>query len=128
MSVARTTTAKNIKFIRKFSDLSQEKFGKLFNITRGMVDSYEREVCDPSTDFLQALASRFKLSVEILTTKDLSVNPGLLISGTATTVKGFINEDLLAAKDETISEQRHTIDYLRKEVARLSRELSKMRA
>ena len=102
MSVAR-----NIKHLRRSAGLNQTEFGKLFNLTRGNIDSYERSVCKPSTEVIGKIAAHYNIGIDVLLNKDLETNPGLMFINTPVeSVKGIVNEDLIKAKDETIREQR----------------------
>jgi len=93
----------NVKYLRNYAGLNQTEFGKLFNCTRGMIDTYERSVAKPSLEFLNKLAKRFNLPLEVITQKDLQMNPGLLYAGASVEEqKQSINSSLLAAKDEQI--------------------------
>lgn len=71
----------NIKFLRNYSGLNQTDFAKLFNLTRGKVDSYERNVAKPSITTINAIAVHYGLAIELLHSKNLNANPGLLNSG-----------------------------------------------
>jgi transcriptional regulator with XRE-family HTH domain len=118
--------ATNIKFLRRFSGLNQTEFGKLFKRNRGNVDSYERGVAKPPTALLVALAKHYGLTLEALTTVDLRKSPGLLFKSSS---HKELHErkcaDLLKAKDELIKEQRQTIDFLKKLIQKLTRNMAK---
>lgn len=119
---------KNIKYLRNYENLSQTAFGKLFKykgepVTRGMIDSYEREVCKPDNVVLEQIAERYKLNIETLRTKDLSLNPGLVHSG-AFTLDNH-TADLLKAKDELIKQLKGQVKYLEEQNQVLLKQLSK---
>jgi len=103
----------NIKFLRNYSGLNQTEFAKLFNLTRGKVDSYERNVAKPSITTVKAIAEHYGLAIELLHSKNLNTNPGLLNSGMSVPEMNRVKyEDLLLAKDELIKEQRDIIKFL----------------
>ncbi len=115
---------KNVKFLRNYSGLNQTEFGKLFGITRGMIDTYEREKAKPSFELLNRVAKHFNLSLEAITQKDLTMNPGLLYSGASVEEqKSVVNGDLLAAKDEQIKLLKEQNKFLQEQVKDLTRQL-----
>jgi transcriptional regulator with XRE-family HTH domain len=65
---------KNIKKIRSVKKLSQSQFAELFGINRGNIGAYEEERAEPKIDMIVQMAHHFGLSVDILLTKELSVN------------------------------------------------------
>lgn len=65
---------KNIKKIRTVRKLSQQQFSELFSLSRTSVGAYEEERAEPKVDTLIQIANYFGLSVDVLLTKELSVN------------------------------------------------------
>lgn len=65
---------KNIKKIRTVRKLSQQQFSELFSLSRTSVGAYEEERAEPKVETLIQIAHYFGLSVDILLTKELSVN------------------------------------------------------
>jgi len=65
---------KNIRKIRKTKGLSQTEFGELFGLTRGSIGSYEEGRAEPKIDTLLLIAKRFSISVDEITTNDVTVN------------------------------------------------------
>lgn len=65
---------KNIKRIRAVRKLSQADFAKLFNLARPSVGAYEEGRSEPKIQTLLDIAQKFSLSVDILLTKELTVN------------------------------------------------------
>jgi phage repressor protein C with HTH and peptisase S24 domain len=63
---------KNIKYLRlqKEGGIGQTEFGKLFNLTRGQVDSYE-ETTNPPIQVLQKIAKHYSLTIDDLINTDL---------------------------------------------------------
>jgi transcriptional regulator with XRE-family HTH domain len=70
----KTILAKNIKKLRLFKALNQTEFAELFNITRSAVGSYEEGRAEPRLDTLLKIADSFKLSVDEIIRKELTVN------------------------------------------------------
>lgn len=109
----------NIRFIRNSQHLTQEKFGKQFGITRGMVDSYERNVATPNAAIIAKIANHYEISIDNLLTKDFEKNPTL--------VYAKIDEPktpLLASKDELIFELKEEIKFLRNQITELTKKLN----
>ena len=65
---------KNIRKIRTVRKLSQQQFSELFSLSRTSVGAYEEERAEPKIDTLIQIAHYFGLSIDILLTKELSVN------------------------------------------------------
>lgn len=76
-----SVVSSNIKFLRSQTGLSQTAFGRIFEATRGMIDTYERGVADPSAAFISKLARHFKTSAEVIMHKNIQANPGLVVPG-----------------------------------------------
>lgn len=69
MSIA----GQNLKYLRKFRGWTQEEFANKLGIKRSLIGAYEEERADPRLDVLEILADMFKLSLDELLLKDLSV-------------------------------------------------------
>ena len=69
MSVA----GQNLKYLRKLRGWTQEEFANKLGIKRSLIGAYEEERADPRLDVLEILADMFKLSLDELLLKDLSV-------------------------------------------------------
>ncbi len=65
---------KNIKKIRAVKKISQSDFADLFNLSRGSVGSYEEGRAEPKIDTIIRIANYFSLSIDLLLTKELTVN------------------------------------------------------
>ncbi len=65
---------KNIKKIRSVRKLSQQQFSALFKLSRTSVGAYEEERAEPKIETLIQIAHYFGLSIDVLLTKELSVN------------------------------------------------------
>ena len=64
----------NIKRIRGVKGLSQAKFAELFNLARPSVGAYEEGRAEPKIQTVVEIAHHFGLSIDVLLTKELSVN------------------------------------------------------
>ena len=64
----------NIKRIRNVKGLSQAKFAELFNLARPSVGAYEEGRAEPKIQTVVDIAHYFGLSIDVLLTKELSVN------------------------------------------------------
>ena len=69
-----STIGKNIKKIRAVKKISQAAFAEMFDLSRGTVGSYEEERAEPKIDTIINIAQKFGLSIDILLTKELTVN------------------------------------------------------
>lgn len=63
----------NLKYLRKLRGWTQEEFAHKLNIKRSLIGAYEEERADPRIDVLEIVADIFKLSMDELLLKDLSV-------------------------------------------------------
>jgi transcriptional regulator with XRE-family HTH domain len=71
-----STAGLNLKYLRKLRGWTQEEFAHKLNIKRSLVGAYEEERADPRLDVLEIVADIFKLSLDELLLKDLSVQSG----------------------------------------------------
>ena len=65
---------KNIRKIRTTKGLNQTAFGAIFNLTRGSIGSYEEGRAEPKIDTLIQIANYFGITLDDITTKDITVN------------------------------------------------------
>jgi transcriptional regulator with XRE-family HTH domain len=65
---------KNIKKIRTVKNLSQAAFAQLFNLARPSVGAYEEGRSEPKMETVVQIARQFGLSIDLLLTKELTVN------------------------------------------------------
>jgi len=79
---------KNVKKIRVLKNLSQQEFGDLFEISRGSVGSYEEGRAEPKIDTAIKIAKYYKLSLDLLLTKEMTVND---ISNFANKISKHVN-------------------------------------
>ena len=70
----KTIIAKNFKKLRLFKSLNQTEFSDLFGITRSSVGSYEEGRAEPKLETLLKVADYFKLTVDDIIRKELTVN------------------------------------------------------
>lgn len=65
---------KNIKKIRVVKKLSQADFAKLFNLARPSIGAYEEGRSEPKIDTIIEIAKKYRLSIDLLLTKELTIN------------------------------------------------------
>lgn len=70
----KTIISKNFKKLRLFKGLNQTEFSELFGITRSSVGSYEEGRAEPKLETLIKVADHFKLNVDAIIRKELTVN------------------------------------------------------
>lgn len=102
---------KNIKYLRKKSGDSQENWGKKFNLSRGMVDSYERGTAKPNVPTAQAICDAYKISLDDFYSIDLSNTMQIEASQS--------NSEIMKLKDQLIKTQEQLIEDLRNTIKRL---------
>jgi transcriptional regulator with XRE-family HTH domain len=64
----------NLKYLRKLRGWTQEEFAHKLNIKRSLIGAYEEERADPRIDVLEMVAGMFKLTLDELLLKDLSMS------------------------------------------------------
>lgn len=67
---------KNFKYLRKLRGWTQEEFASKLGIKRSLVGAYEEERAEPRLEILEILSEMFKVSLDELFLKDLSVEQG----------------------------------------------------
>lgn len=63
----------NLKYLRKLRGWTQEEFAVKLGIKRSLVGAYEEERADPRLEVLEIVGDTFKLSLDELLLKDLSI-------------------------------------------------------
>ena len=71
-----STAGLNLKYLRKLRGWTQEEFAGKLNIKRSLLGAYEEERADPRLDVLEIIGDIFKLSLDELLLKDLSIQSG----------------------------------------------------
>ncbi|MGV3539319.1 MAG: XRE family transcriptional regulator [Rufibacter sp.] len=69
-----SSIGKNIKKIRTVKNLSQAAFAQLFDLARPSVGAYEEGRSEPKIETLVQIARHFGVSLDLLITKELTVN------------------------------------------------------
>ncbi|MFT4094237.1 MAG: LexA family transcriptional regulator [Niabella sp.] len=69
MSVAN----KNLKYLRKLRGWTQDEFANKLNIKRSLLGAYEEERAEPRIEVLEIICDMFKLTLDELLRKDLSI-------------------------------------------------------
>lgn len=68
MSIA----GRNLRYLRKLRDLTQEEFAHKLSIKRSLLGAYEEERAEPRIEVLEQVSDLFKLTLDDLLLKDLS--------------------------------------------------------
>ncbi len=63
----------NLKYLRKLRGWTQEEFAIKLNVKRSLIGAYEEERADPRLEVLEIVADIFKLTLDELLLKDLSI-------------------------------------------------------
>lgn len=101
----------NIKFLREYSDLSQEEFGKKFKVNRASVNQYEKGVTNPGAEFVLSLMSFYGLTDHQLYKEYLTAE-AITQRGTFMSVLEVQLEEArkqLKLKDQIIEDKERTI-------------------
>ena len=69
-----STLSKNIRKLRAFKNLNQTQFAELIEVKRSSIGAYEEGRAEPKLDTLQRITNYFKISLDDLIVKDLTVN------------------------------------------------------
>jgi DNA-binding XRE family transcriptional regulator len=98
---------KNLRKIRAVKSLSQNAFGELVGISRHNIGAYEEGRSQPKVEVVIRIAKIFSISMELLMTKELTVNEILGYSGAENTipssvkkVENYSKEDVLTSINE----------------------------
>lgn len=68
---------KNLRYLRKLRGWTQEEFATKLKIKRSLIGAYEEERAEPRLDVLENMCTIFKLSLDELLLKDLTITkPG----------------------------------------------------
>lgn len=67
---------KNLKYLRKLRNWTQEEFASKLGIKRSLIGAYEEERADPRLDVLQTISEMFKVTLDELLLKDISILKG----------------------------------------------------
>lgn len=70
----------NLKYLRKLRGWTQEEFAIKLGIKRSLIGAYEEERADPRLDVLEIICGIFKLTLDELLLKDVSINSGNYIA------------------------------------------------
>ena len=108
----KTIIAKNFKKLRLFKNMNQTEFSELFGITRSSVGSYEEGRAEPKLETLLKVADLFKLTVDAIIRKELTVNQ-------------IARFEYPLPKSKDINELEQKIDELNKKVSRIETLLRK---
>ena len=66
----------NLKYLRKLRGWTQEEFANKLGIKRSLIGAYEEERAEPRLEVLEIISDMFKVTLDELLRKDLSVSQG----------------------------------------------------
>lgn len=66
----------NLKYLRKLRGWTQEEFANKLGIKRSLIGAYEEERAEPRLEVLEIMSDMFKVTLDELLRKDLSVTQG----------------------------------------------------
>lgn len=66
----------NLKYLRKLRGWTQEEFANKLGIKRSLIGAYEEERAEPRLEVLETISDMFKVTLDELLRKDLSVTQG----------------------------------------------------
>ena len=66
----------NLKYLRKLRGWTQEEFSKKIGIKRSLIGAYEEERAEPRLEVLEIISDMFKITLDELLRKDLSITQG----------------------------------------------------
>lgn len=66
----------NFKYLRKLRNWTQEEFARKLKIKRSLIGAYEEERAEPRLDVMETVCGIFKLTLDELLLKDLSIAKG----------------------------------------------------
>jgi len=70
----KSILSKNIRKLRLFKSLNQTQFAEIFGIKRASIGAYEEGRAEPKLDTLLKISGYFKLTLDELIVKELTVN------------------------------------------------------
>ena len=68
--------SKNLKYLRKLRGWTQDEFATKLNIKRSLLGAYEEERAEPRIDVLETICDMFRLTLDDVLRKDLSIDTG----------------------------------------------------
>jgi transcriptional regulator with XRE-family HTH domain len=71
-----STAGKNLKYLRKLRNWTQEEFATKLQIKRSLLGAYEEERAEPRIEVLEVVGEMFKLTLDELLLKDLADTKG----------------------------------------------------
>ena len=67
---------RNLKYLRKLRGWTQEEFSNKLGIKRSLIGAYEEERAEPRLEVLEIISDMFKVTLDELLRKDLSITQG----------------------------------------------------
>jgi len=111
--------SENITFLVKKGRHTQDDFGLIFDLKKGVINQYILGKSNPKIDTIQRICEHFKISIDDFINTDLSENKGVL-TGVKTSIKTDNNTKDIAkeieVRDELIAMYKDKIEALTKEI------------
>lgn len=115
--------SKNLRYLRHFSDCTQEEFAQILGIKRSSLGAYEEGRANPNLSLLLQISKMFGVTIEQLMSVDVSTLP---LKPVAISEKVFANTETDEPLSEEILEVLHKEKiYVEKEEAKKSSHLPK---
>lgn len=110
----KSVLAKNIKKLRLYKGMNQTEFAELFGINRSNIGSYEEARAEPKLEVLLKIAKHFKLTVDQVVSKELSVNE----------IAGFQLDYTNSGLSKSTKTMDHKLDEILERIAAMEKKLS----
>lgn len=85
-----------------------------------MIDTYENDRSIPSHDFITRVANHFNLSLDILTAKDLKLNPGYIIQGGELQRQEATKDEIIKMLKKQVRDLQTTVDQQNRIIEKLA--------
>ena len=94
---------KNLKFIRKQREWTQEEMANQLQIKRSLVGAYEEERAEPRLEVMESICSLFSISLEQFLFQDLSKENAIDINETSSTQNNYLERRRALKSDKSKS-------------------------
>jgi len=106
--------AANITYLIKKSNCTQDEFGALFDLGRGIVNQYLREKSQPKIETVQKICKHYSITIDEFINLDLSEPKYLIHSeqreAAEPTLPTYLNEKYVKSLEDMIELQKELIE------------------